>query len=152
MRKLLVILMVLGCVMAVLFLVQRRTDPHHSAERREWKDQAIIAIGNDLKDPDHPKKRREWDGWLTKSIIVCEDGSWLAYRSQCHKEDPKVHDIFVAKASDGRWYYSDFHFCVGAVVLEMRGQPESLERFKVGYLLAEFDGVSDAALAPTWKK
>lgn len=151
MRKLLVIVVLVSCAAAGLLFVQRRADPYHTTERREWKDQAVIAIGNDLKDPAHPEKRDAAE-WLTKSMIICDDGSWLAYRSQCHKENPKIHDIFIAKASDGRWYYSDFHFCIGAVVLEMRGQPESLERFKTDYHLAEFDGVSDAALAPTWKK
>ena len=86
-----------------------------------------------------------------QDIILCLDGSWLCYRAQCHKQDSKVWDIFVAKASDGRWYYSDYHFCVGMMVLSSWGQPTSLEQFKRRYALEEFDGVSDLALEPTKK-
>jgi hypothetical protein len=59
-----------------------------------------------------------------------------------------VHDIFIAKGSDGKWYYTDFHFCVRMMVLN--DQPASLAEFKHRYFLAEFDGVSDAALERSW--
>lgn len=145
-----------------IFFAVKRADVHYGAERRLWKNQAIVAITNDLKDPDYltkrfgeiPKPRSEWDtsetGWLTGDTIVCRDGTWLAYRSRCHKQDPKIHDIFIAKASDKNWYYSDFHFCVDAMVLAMYGQPDSLEGFKKKYYLVRFDGTSDDALKPTW--
>lgn len=164
MRRSFTVLALLAFLGAGGFAVIRNQDPDRSAERRAWKNDALEAIRKDLAAPDYLKRRfgevpqagsffdTEEDGWLTPDTIVCRDGSWLAYRSRCHKEDAAVHDIFVAKASDGRWYYSDFHFCIDAIVLKMRGQPESLAAFKAGYHLAEFDGHSDDALAPTWKK
>ena len=87
--------------------------------------------------------------WLSNDLILCADGSWLAYRAECYKRDPKVRDIFIAKASDGKWYYSDYHFCIDMVVLDPDGQPESLERFRSQYRLREFDGRSDDALRST---
>jgi hypothetical protein len=87
--------------------------------------------------------------WLTADTIVFRDASWLAYRGQCHKEDPKIHDIFIARASDGNWYFSDHHFCKEMMVLSMDGQPGSLEQFKAKYFLGRFDGASDEALKPT---
>ena len=163
MRKLVVLpLLVVCAVTGVVLYGLKLSDVHRSPERRKWKDNATAAIKSDLKEPDYLKKRfgyvpgprGDFDTsepeWMTEDTVVCRDGSWLAYRSQCHKQDPKVHDIFVARASDGKWYYSDYHFCIGAFVLRSNGQPESLEQFKTDYYLTEFDGSSDAALNPTW--
>lgn len=155
MRKIAVILLIIISLCAgVFFYLMKRADVHHSQERREWKDAAIMAIQNDLKATDYLNKRfgdhSENAEWLTADTILCSDGSWLAYRGQCHKEDPKVHDIFIAKASNGKWYYSDFHFCKEMMVLASGNQPESLDEFKHQYFLASFDGKSDDALEPTW--
>jgi hypothetical protein len=162
-RKIIVILVLtIGAGTALIVYALKKADVHHYPERREWKNGAIQAIRGDLKEPDHlvkrfgeiPEPRSYFDTseakWLTKDTIVCADGAWLAYRAQCHKQDPKVHDIFIAKASDGKWYYSDYHFCIDVYVLASNGQPESLDRFKEDYSLAEFDGQSDEALNPTW--
>jgi hypothetical protein len=145
------LLLVIAGAGAAAWLGLRHTDPHYATERRAWKNRAIEEVKQESATPPDPDARYSEDEWLTTGKIACADGSWLAYRSQCHKQDPKVWDIFIAKASDGRWYYSDFHFCIGAMVLGMRGQPESLEKFKSDYFLAEFDGSSDAALSPTWR-
>ncbi len=163
MRKISAILLVIiGLGAGALYFAMKRSDVHHTAERRSWKNAAIIAITNGLKDPDHlkkrfgeiPKPRGEFDTsepeWLTTDTIICRDASWLAYRGQCHKQDPKVHDIFIARASDGKWYYSDYHFCKEMMMLASNGQPESLGQFKKEYFLVQFDGLSDDALQPTW--
>lgn len=149
MHRTLLISLLIAIAGAAAWVGLRRSDPHHSAERQAWKDLAVAEIKRESATP--PDADAKDGEWLTAGRIVCADGSWLAYRSQCHKQNPKVHDIFVAKASDGRWYYSDYHFCIGAMVLESNGQPETLEMFKTGYFLAEFDGTSDAALSPTWR-
>lgn len=161
MRRIASILFVIVCLGAgAVFIAWKKSDEHHTSERRLWKNRAVAAIAADLEDPDHLKKRfgqvptpgGEFDTtvpeWKTADTIVCRDASWLAYRAQCHKVDPKVHDIFIAKASDGNWYYSDYHFCVDMMMLEE--QPRSLEDFKYRYFLVKFDGVSDRALDPTW--
>ena len=142
MRKSAAIILVIACLGAgVIFIAVKRSDVHHTAERRLWKNRAIAAIENDLKDHDHlkkrfgeiPKPRGEFDTaepeWKTADTIVCIDSSWLAYRAQCNKVDPKVHDIFIAKASDGTWYFSDYHFCIDMLMLEV--QPRSLVDFRV---------------------
>jgi hypothetical protein len=163
MRKIVSIAFVIISLGAVaLFFATRNSGVHHTAERRSWKNAAIIAITNDLKDPNHLNKRfpeapkrsggldpSERD-WLTSDTILCRDSSWLSYRGHCHKQDRKVHDIFIGKASDGMWYYSDYHFCKEMMMLASNGQPKSLEEFKKEYFLVRFDGFSDIALRPTW--
>lgn len=124
-------------------------DIYHTKERRVAKDAMITAIKGDLAAGKSPSRPADSE-WMNSQVIFCEDGSWLAYRSQCHKQDPKVYDIFIAKASDGKWYYSTYHFCIDAIVLQGFGQSPSLEAFKKNFLLMEFDGSSDLALNQTW--
>jgi hypothetical protein len=130
----------------VLFV---RPDIYHTRERRAAKEEMIRSINSDLSRRNSPI-RPAGDEWMDAKAIFNEDGSWLAYRSRCHKQDPKVYDLFIAKASDGRWYYSTYHFCIDAIVLDMNGRPSSLEDFRKDYSLVEFDGRSDEALKPTW--
>ena len=90
-------------------------------------------------------------GWLTDKLILMKSGEWLVYKSHCSKEEPHiVRDIFLAKGSDGKWYYSTFHFCVGMCVLRMEEtQPPNLSAFVHEYNLREFDGHSDESLRLT---
>ena len=55
------------------------------------------------------------------------------------------------RGSDGKWYYSTYHFCVEMIVLrDMLDQPENLAKFRNECALREFDGHSDACLETTW--
>jgi hypothetical protein len=154
----------------MVFYIHERQDVHHTAYRRDWKNNAIREIRSDITNPKYfidrfgaePKQlefpdpsegvEQDEEKWRRADTILCADGSWLIYRSRCHKEDGKIHDIFIAYASDKKWYYSDFHFCIGAMVAGMHGQPASLEDFRMNFYLKSFDGKSDAALDPTWKQ
>lgn len=162
-RKITTISIVILCIMAVgAFVAVTRSDKFHTAERRQWKNDTIAAISKDLQNPDYLKARlgevpqpmSEFDTsepqWLTDDTIVCRDATWLAYRAQTHKNAPKIHDIFIARASNGKWYYSDYHFCKQMMVLASSGQPETLDQLKKEYYLVEFDGSSDEALDQTW--
>ncbi len=133
----------------LVYLFVSRPDIYHTKERRAAKKEMVRLITDDLSRTNSPGRPAE-DEWMDGKVIFNEDGSWLAYRSRCHKQDPKVYDLFISKASDGRWYYSTYHFCIDAIVLGENGQPASLADFKEDYFLAEFDGKSDEALKPTW--
>jgi hypothetical protein len=157
----LIALLVLGSFVATLPWMIRH---YLQAQRRHWKDDAIPAIANLAEN----KSWREKEigvltkmtenehviekGWLTDNLILMENGEWLVYRSHCSKAKPHtVEDIFLAKGSDGKWYYSTFHFCVGMVALrgEQETQPPSLAMFVHEYNLRQFDGRSDVCLQKT---
>lgn len=141
----------------VLFLAALRYAPSSNA-RRAWKDKAITEISSrttnsawidtelvrlkavGTNDPD------DSDGWLSPQLIVMKNGDWLAYANVCQKEDRRIRDLFLGRGSDGRWYYSTYHFCKGMIVLRMENQPEDLAKFVAAYYLREFDGHSDECL------
>ena len=75
----------------------------------------------------------------------------MAYRNICAKEKGHIPDLFIGRASDGRWYYSTYHFCMDMIVLKtMLDQPESLTKFRADCFLQGFDGRSDDCLRKTW--
>ena len=147
MLRVAVALLLLGsCVAALPSLIRHRLH----AERRQWKNDALPVIANLAKDKSWREKEVEIlakptedehvivKGWLTDKLILMENGEWLVYRSHCAKAKPHtVKDIFLAKGSDGNWYYSTFHFCVGMVGLrgEQETQPPNLAMFVHEYNL-----------------
>ena len=126
------------------------------------KQKSIAEIAARVADPAWPtneiarlkaqstSEASEDASWLSERIIVTRKGEWLAYANSCQKQDGRIPDIFLARGSDGHWYYSTYHFCVGMVVLRMEEQPEDLSAFAKTYLLRTFDGQSDDCLQKTW--
>jgi len=140
-----------------------------SKARRQWKDNAIVQIAEQTSDSTGILKEieamkttpleSEWDTWISEDLIVMTNGQWMAYRSVCYKEEAQISDLFLGLGSDGRWYYSTFHFCVKmqnltltVQNLSVTGQPKSLTEFSKQYYLREFDGHSDECLKDTRPK
>ena len=144
---------------AVAFL---RPPSLQSRARRAWKEKNIADIAARLADPSwptnefarlKPQSTNEPSAdatWLSDHIILTRKGEWLAFANSCQKQDGSIADIFLARGSDGHWYYSTYHFCVGMVVLRMEEQPEDLASFAKTYFLQAFDGHSDDCLQKTW--
>jgi hypothetical protein len=164
-KKKLVILGTALCLCAVgvgavaLFGGPPRLD---SKARKQWKNKAIAEIAKQTSDTapilkeveamkTRPSVESEWDGWISEDLIVMTNGQWMAYRNVCAKEKERIPDLFLGHGSDGRWYYSTYHFCIRMIVLrDMLGQPESLAQFVRQGFLREFDGHSDECLKKTW--
>lgn len=143
-----------------LSVAARRYIPSVSA-RRAWKDKAIAEISTRVADSWPSNELAELkargtngpsvsDGWLSERLIVMRNGEWLAYANICQKEDRRIQDFFLGRASDGRWYYSTYHFCIGMIALKMEEQPDDLAAFGKVYYLRSFDGRSDECLQKTW--
>jgi hypothetical protein len=130
--------------------------------RRAWKEKAIAEISSRVtgsawpsNELAHLKTRgtndaSDSDTWLSERLIVMRNGDWLTYANICQKEDSRIRDLFLARGSDGRWYYSTYHFCIGMVVLRMEKQSDDLSAFAKTYHLRQFDGHSDECLRKTW--
>jgi hypothetical protein len=164
---LLVALSVLGvAVLAVVAVaLLGMPDGGRLRARRAWKEAAIPEIARRADDKDWVAKETAMlkessereprviaEHWLNDRMILMANGEWLVYKSHCHKVPPHdVRDICLAKGSDGKWYYTTCHFCVGMTALRMmqRTQPTDLASFAKRYHLREFDGKSDECLKET---
>lgn len=163
MKKPLVIVIVSVLLLAVIGAVAFLRPPSlKSSARRAWKEKSIADIAARVADPLwrtnefarlKPQSTNEPSddaSWLSDRIILTRKGEWLAYANSCQKQDGRIPDIFLARGSDGHWYYSTYHFCVGMIVLRMEEQPEDLAAFAKTYFLQGFDGQSDDCLQKTW--
>jgi hypothetical protein len=133
--------------------------------RTEWIDRAIVQVAKQAQDPTMIAteiNRIKTTGtnpqsisgeWFSPQLIIMKNGEWIACTNICRKENSQIHDIFVGRASNGKWYYSTYHFCIRLLVLTMlhhQEQPESIEAFAKRYYLKEFDGNTAHCLQKTW--
>ncbi len=135
-----------------------------SSARKQWKAKALGEIVERIKDTrglsnelTHLRAEMGTDvesGWIGTNLLVMTNGEWLLYRNKCVKEAEHIHDLFLARGSDGKWYYSTFHFCIGMSTLRGdmfgRSRPGSIAEFTQAYSAPEFDGHSDDGLKKTW--
>ena len=90
--------------------------------------------------------------WMGNGILLLKSGEWIVFRNSCQKEDWRLQDMFIGKASDGNWYYSTYHFCKQMVVLSFMGQPEDLESFGERCSVRQFDGSDETELVKTFPR
>jgi hypothetical protein len=149
-------------IIAVSVFVVRSPNPLHAPARKAWKQKAIAEITRRSSDATwlaaeidslktssalHPS---DGGAWVSDHLLLMRNGEWIGYASKCSKEDGRIHDIFLGRASDGKWYYSTYHFCVGMLELRVEEQPDDLTHFIRDFFLREFDGRSDECLNLTW--
>ena len=150
-RKLIIVILILALIPLLLGAAVVQARYSKRAVRRAWKDSAVVNVARLADDPAWRAQEissLESPDWATGQIAVMKNGEWIVGDGKYH--DPDVNDIFVGKASDGKWYYSTFHFCQNNITLHMELQAADLAAFKARYALREFDGVSDEALQKTW--
>lgn len=139
------------------------SDPLHSSARRQWASQAITTIDKHVNDKpwldaqlsalkSATASRSIEGGWVGDELLVTKSGEWIVCESVCSKEQSTSvrKDLFIGRGSDGRWYYSTFHFCVGKCVLQIEPQPATLAQLVDGYWLVPFDGTAANCLSETW--
>jgi len=129
----------------------------HERQTDWWRAAAIREIAQWTSEPAWLSRERARlnppsgeRSWMSKHLILFQNGDWVAYSSICHKEDSRYNDFWVGRASDGKWYYTTFHFCVGMMVLWSFDQPKDLPSFLSEYSVREFNGDPHEKLAQTW--
>ena len=85
--------------------------------------------------------------WIADHLIQMTNGEWMVYFAKSTREDWRVDDIFIGKASDKKWYYSTFKFCPGMAAVT--SQPAGIADFVRTYRLKEFDGTTNAPMPDT---
>ncbi len=130
---------------AYAFISLRSGDLLDAKPRKEWKDNAIRSVERKAADTawvtnqvatlkDRITGAGDIEGnWIADELLLMQNVDWIAYSSKCRKEDWRIHDIFIGRASDGKWYYSTYHFCITTSSLRGSEQPPNLVRFISDY-------------------
>jgi len=164
MSKRLAITAAIGCLLVatIAVLLGRSGDRLQTKARKDWKANAIAEITRRSDDTNwlasevrqlrtEMAKAEPGSGdWISQQLILLKNGDWMVFANKCQKEDNRIHDIFLGRGSNGKWYYSTYHFCIAMIVPRGDEQPESLAAFVQRYFLVEFDGRSDDCLKATW--
>ena len=139
------LLAVIGVVvlLAVVFMGGRLRRASKDTATARFREHAIAEVARLAADLNATSNQivsmvaltDEEDRWFSPHLIAMKNGEWVVYLNKCNKEDPAIRDTFVCRASDGCWYESTFHFCKGAIVLRMEGQPDDLRSFADAYKL-----------------
>ena len=132
----------------------------HASARKRWKEQAIAdvmkrsadgpSVTNELAALRETSKSGDDRDWIGINALLMVNGEYLIYSDINSKEDGRIYDLFIARGSDGRWYYSTFHFCMNMVSARMEDPPGSIAAFAATFFAKEFDGCSDECLRKTW--
>lgn len=131
----------------------------YEQERTKWKDAALARLAStsmtnaevltELDQIRHPTPNLDCR-WANEHVILMTNGEHLVYASRHGFNNGFVDHLFLAHGSDGRWYYSTYHFCNSMVGVIGDDPPGSIAEFVSRYAVREFDGKSDACLQHTW--
>lgn len=151
------------CVAVFVLLPKPEERRLRAPERKQWKEQAIARvsagsrdrqmISNEIAALHAEVANQSGDGWIGTNLVLMTNGEYLVYSHIDAKQDRRIHDLFIAHGSDGKWYYSTFHFCIDMIVLRggMWGERTgSIAEFAKIYSVREFVGKSDDCLEKTW--
>jgi hypothetical protein len=88
--------------------------------------------------------------WAQDQLIVMTNGEYLVYAFRHGFNNGSLDHLFLAHGSDGRWFYSSYHFCSHMAGVLGDAPPGSIDEFAKRYFAREFDGKSDICLERTW--
>ncbi|MEO5712322.1 MAG: hypothetical protein ABIT37_02450 [Luteolibacter sp.] len=100
-----------------------------------------------LKASRGPGDSQEWTG---DHVLLMTNDEYLVYAFRHGFNNGFVDHLFLAHGSDGRWYYSTYHFCNHMVGVISDNPPGSIAEFARTYSALPFDGKSDVCLQHTW--
>ena len=146
-----IILFVVGCGSAMRY--------KHERARKNWKNEtlknlAALSVTNEqirieLDQIKNPTPSLNF-GWAHDHVIPVTNGDCLIYAFRHGFNNGFVDHLFLAHGTDGKWYYSTYHFCNHMVAVLADEPAGSIPEFVSRYSLREFDGKSDECLAHTW--
>src|SRR5262249_32474248 len=127
--------------------------------RKSWKDKALVKLAKtsmtnesvltEIDQIKHPTPSLDF-GWAHEPVLLMTNGEFLVYAFRHGFNNGSVDHLFLARGSDGRWYYSTYHFCNSMAALAGDDPPGSISEFASKYAAREFDGKSEACLQHTW--
>jgi len=89
-------------------------------------------------------------GWAHDHVILMTNGEYLVYEFWHGFNSGAVDHLFLARGTNGKWYYSTYHFCSHMTGISGEDPAGSISEFAKRYSVREFDGKSDECLKHTW--
>lgn len=158
-RKLLIWLAMPFLIVGLIAGCRETVKYRYERARKVWKDEALTQIANtsltnseiltEIDQIKHPTSDLNF-GWANEHVISMTNGEYLVYAFYHGFNNGFVDHLFLARGSDGRWYYSTYHFCNEMAAVRGDDPPGSIAEFAKRYSVREFDGKSAVCLQHTW--
>jgi hypothetical protein len=158
-RRVIIIAATLVALATLAFISKCAVQHHYNRARAHWKDIALANLSemsttnaeivSELDQLKHPTPSLDF-GFAHDHVILMTNGEYLVYFWRHGFNSGFVDHLFLARGTDGRWYYSTYHFCNSMVAISPDGPPASIAEFVKRYSVCEFDGKSDECLKHTW--
>lgn len=159
-RKLVIWLSIPIALAALLFGGWLAVRYKHQRARAQWKAAALSRlsalsltnedVSRELESLKWNRGVREHQEWAGDQVVLMTNNEFLVYASRHGRNSGFVDHLFLAHGSDGRWYYSTYHFCNSMAGARFEDPPGSIAEFASRYAAREFDGKSDGCLQRTW--
>jgi hypothetical protein len=127
--------------------------------RRTWKTSTLQKLGHtrienedirtEIDQIKNPTPNLNF-GWAHDHVILMTNGEYLVYEFWHGFNSGTVDHLFLAHGTDGKWYYSTYHFCSHMAGILGDDPAGSISEFAKRYSVREFDGKSDECLKHTW--
>jgi hypothetical protein len=136
---------------AVQYKFQRARENWKNATLRKLAETSITneQIRVELDQIRNPTPNLNF-GWAHDQVILMTNGQYLVYAFWHGFNSGAVDHLFLAHGTDGKWYYSTYHFCSQMAGILGDDPAGSIGEFVSRYSLREFDGKSDECLKHTW--
>ena len=159
-RKLIIWLSIPVILVALVFGWWSVTRYNYQRARTAWKTTTLerlaglsftnVDINRELEALKAHRGVGEHREWTADRILLMTNDEYLVYASRHGFNSGFVDHLFLAHGSDGRWYYSTYHFCNSMAAVIGDDPPGSIAEFVSRYAGREFDGKSDVCLQHTW--
>ncbi len=98
--------------------------------KESWLENAIVKLQAQHTLPPEIIRSSETNAWADKGYLVFSNG-WASFTSHSSHDSEKIGDVSLLRTSDGDYYISDFHFCLG--VCEFSIRPKDFSEFLALY-------------------
>jgi hypothetical protein len=159
-RKLLIGISIPLILICLAFGWSSFTRYKYQRARAAWKSTALerlaglsftnAEIAGELEKLKASRGAGDRQQWTGEHVLLMTNDEYLVYASRHGFNNGLVDHLFLARGSDGRWYYSTYHFCNSMVAAMSDDPPGSITEFAKTYSAREFDGKSDVCLQHTW--
>ncbi len=158
-RKVIILLAIPALLILSLFCLRAMVHYKYERARTDWMVATLPQLAStsmtnaeiltEIDQIKHPTPNLDF-GWAHEHVILMTNGEFLVYSFYHGFNTGFIDHLFLAHGSDGRWYYSTYHFCTRMIEVVGEDQPGSIAEFAKRYSVREFDGKSDVCLQHTW--
>ena len=159
-RKLVICLSIPVILICLVFGGTAAVRHKHQRARADWKivNLARLAelsntnenLAQELASLKANRDAGELQKWTGEHVLLMANDEHLVYAFRHGFNNGSLAHLFLARGSDGNWYYSTFHFCNSMVAVFSDDAPVSIAEFAERYSARKFDGASDECLQRTW--